>query len=56
MVIENPDARVHDEVALQEIELYGNLIIAASECDGPLSLEAIDRILGVVPAPRVPLG
>jgi hypothetical protein len=51
VVIENPDARVHDAVALDEIELYGNLMIAASESDGPLSQERIDEILGVRPAP-----
>jgi hypothetical protein len=47
VVIENPDARVHDAVALDEIELYGNLMIAASESDGPLSQDEIDEILGV---------
>jgi hypothetical protein len=47
VVIENPDHRVHDAVALDEIELYGNLMIAASESDGPLSQDQIDDILGV---------
>jgi len=51
LVIDKPDARVHDAVALDEIELYGNLMIAASETDGPLSQERIDEILGVRPAP-----
>jgi hypothetical protein len=50
VVIENPDHRVHDAVALDEIELYGNLMIAASESDGPLSQDQIDEILGVKPA------
>jgi len=44
-----PDARVHDRVALDEIELYGELMIAASKSDGPLSTVEIDAILGVVP-------
>jgi hypothetical protein len=42
-----PDARVHDRVVLDEIELYGELIIAASHSDGPLSETEIDEILGV---------
>ena len=44
-----PDARVHDHVALDEIELYGELMIAASKSDGPLSMIEIDAILGVSP-------
>ncbi len=51
VVIDNPDARVHDAVALDEIELYGNLMIAASETDGPLSRDRIDEILGIRSAP-----
>jgi len=42
-----PDARVHDYVALDEIELYGELMIAASRSDGPLSITEIDAVLGV---------
>jgi hypothetical protein len=42
-----PDARVHDYVALDEIELYGELMIAASRSDGPLSMPEIDAVLGV---------
>lgn len=41
------DARVHDHVALDEIELYGELMIAASKSEGPLSVAEIDAILGV---------
>ena len=47
VVFDNPDARIHDAVALDEIELYGNLMIAAAESDGPLSQDQIDEILGV---------
>jgi hypothetical protein len=36
-----------DGVALDEIEIYGNLIIAASASDQPLSQREIDAILGV---------
>ena len=42
-----PDTRVHDRVVLDEIELYGELIIAASDSEGPLSEDEIDVILGV---------
>ena len=40
---------VHDRVALDEIELYAELIIAARSSEEPLSAEAIDAILGVRP-------
>jgi hypothetical protein len=39
--------RVHDRVVLDEIELYGELIIAASGSEGPLSEDEIDAILGI---------
>jgi hypothetical protein len=42
-------ASVHDRVALDEIELYAELIIAARSSEEPLSAEAIDTILGVRP-------
>jgi hypothetical protein len=51
-VVTKPDARVQDDDALHEIELYGELIIAASASDGPLEQVVIDGILGVVPAKR----
>jgi hypothetical protein len=38
---------VHDRVALDEIELYAELIIAAERSDEPLSQADIDRILGL---------
>ncbi|MFC5956609.1 hypothetical protein ACFP51_19675 [Streptomyces pratens] len=38
---------VQDHVALAEIELCGELIIAASAAQGPLSLESIDKVLRV---------
>jgi len=41
------DARLRDEDALDEIEMTSNLMIAASESDGELSQDEIDRILGV---------
>ena len=33
--------------ALAEIELYGELVIAASASDEPLSSDEIDRVLGL---------
>ena len=38
---------VHDRVALDEIELYAELIIAAERSEKPLSQQDIDRILGL---------
>lgn len=42
-----PDARVQDVRVMAEIELYGEIVIAASESDGPLTLDRIDEVLGV---------
>lgn len=41
------DVRLRDDQALDEIELTSNLMIAASEHDGPLSQRQVDDILGV---------
>ena len=41
------DVTLEDSDLLGEVELTTNLIIAASECEGPLSATQIDRILGV---------
>lgn len=46
------DVTLEDVDLLGEVELTTNLIIAASESDERLSVEEIDRILGVVPEPR----
>jgi hypothetical protein len=43
-------AAVHDLVALDEIELYAELMIAAERSTVPLSREAIDRALGLSPS------
>lgn len=45
------DVTLEDVDLLGEVELTTNLIIAASEADGPLSSDEIDRILGVTPQP-----
>ncbi len=42
-------ASVHDRVALDEIELYAELIIAAQRSDEPLSRADIDAALGLHP-------
>jgi hypothetical protein len=47
------DITLEDSDLLGEVELTTNLIIAATEADERLSLEEIDKILGVVPHPRV---
>ncbi|QEU86519.1 hypothetical protein [Streptomyces viridosporus] len=41
---------VQDHVALAEIELCGDLIIAASAAEDRLSLESIDEVLRVAEA------
>ena len=41
------DVTLEDADLLGEVELTTNLIIAASEADGRLTDEEIDRILGV---------
>jgi hypothetical protein len=41
------DVHVHDEDALDEIEMMTNLMIATSESSGPLPQERVDEILGV---------
>ncbi len=45
------DVTLEDSDLLGEVELTTNLIIAASESDEPLSLDEIDKILGVAPRP-----
>jgi len=44
------DVTLEDSDLLGEVELTTNLIIAASEADGRLTDDEIDRILGVSPA------
>ena len=52
----NEGVRVHDQFdvtledsdLLGEVELTTNLIIAASESEEPLTVEEIDRILGLL--------
>jgi len=44
------DVPMHDADVLDEIEMTSNLMIAASECEGPLAQDLIDRILGLTQA------
>jgi hypothetical protein len=44
------DLRVHDDVALDEIELYAEVLSAVAASDGPLSSTELDAVLGIRPA------
>lgn len=41
------DLRVHDSVALDEIELYAEVLSAVAASDHPLTREELDEVLGV---------
>jgi hypothetical protein len=45
--VASSDARLQDPQVLDEIELYGELVIAASASEEPLSRDEIDRVLGL---------
>ena len=47
---ETADPRVHDSELLAEIELYADVMIAASQSPGPMAAGPLDRVLGVAPA------
>jgi hypothetical protein len=53
---EQPDLRVQDRVALDEIELYAEVLSAVAASDRPLTAEELDRVLGVRPAFGARLG
>jgi hypothetical protein len=46
------DVQPHDQDVLDEIELTSNLMIAATETEGPLPQHLIDTILGLSGRPR----
>jgi len=46
---EDLDHRVHDAVALDEIELYADVLSAVAASDRPLTDDEIDAVLGVGP-------
>ena len=41
------DLRVHDDVALGEIELYAEVLATVAASDGPLSESELDEALGI---------
>ena len=41
------DLRVHDDVALGEIELYAEVLATVAATDGPLSQSQLDEALGI---------
>ncbi len=41
------DLRFHDRVALEEIELYAEVLSAVAIADRPLTLDEIDEVLGL---------
>jgi hypothetical protein len=46
-VRERLDLRVHDSVALDEIELYAEVLGAVAASDRPLTPEELDEVLGL---------
>ena len=44
---EHLDLRVHDRVALDEIELYAEVLSAVAVCDRPLTAQELDEVLGI---------
>ena len=48
------DLRVHDDVALGEIELYAEVLTAVAASDGPLTKSELDRALGILAEPELP--
>ena len=53
---EHLDLRVHDRVALDEIELYAEVLSAVAATDRPLTAEELDRVLGVRPVAGASIG
>jgi len=41
------DDRLHDAVALDEIDLYAEVLSAVAAADGPLSQDELDEVLGL---------
>ncbi len=46
-VREHLDLRVPDRVALDEIELYAEVLSAVAVCERPLTDQELDEVLGV---------
>jgi hypothetical protein len=41
------DLRLHDRVALDEIELYAEVLTAVAASEGPLTRVELDAVLGI---------
>jgi hypothetical protein len=46
---EYTDLRFHDRVALDEIELYAEVLSAVAAADRPLTIAELDEVLGLRP-------
>jgi hypothetical protein len=49
------DLRVQDRVALDEIELYAEVLSAVAASERPLTAEELDQVLGVRPVAHQPI-
>jgi hypothetical protein len=49
MLREDGDMRFHDRVALDEIELYSEVLSAVAAADRPLTIAELDEVLGLHP-------
>jgi hypothetical protein len=45
---EDLDDRVHDAVALDEIDLYADVLSAVATAERPLTADELDAVLGLV--------
>jgi len=45
------DDRLHDAVALDEIDLYADVLSAVAAADRPLTDDELDAVLGLAQAP-----
>ena len=52
--VEDQGGNLTDGDLQSEIELVGDLVVAATSSDGPLPQDEIDRLLGVQPAEHAP--
>jgi hypothetical protein len=53
-VREKLDLRVHDRVALDEIDLYAEVLSAVAARDRPLTVQELDEVLGLGTAAQQP--
>ena len=44
---DNVDLRIHDQVALEEIDLYAEVLSAVAIADRALTTDEIDEVLGL---------